>query len=329
MSGEALAPRRVAGLDGRALLAWARDYGIVVALLALCAFFAIATDTFLTERNLINLAQQSAEPGLLAAGMTLVIIAGEFDLSVGAILGFAAVVAAYIANEAGLVLAVAVAVAVGAGLGAINGAIVTRLRIQSFLATLATQFVIVGVAIYLTDGTNSFRVDDFLGFQKFANTELLGIQSKAWIALAGFVAIWAVLRATRYGRQVYAVGGNEAAARVAGVRVRLIKASVFVVSGLMAGLAGAIAVSDTGVAQADGGLGAEFTAIAAVIIGGTSISGGRGGVWRTLAGVLLLAVVANGLTLLHISPTYDQLLQGGIILTAILLDALLKRKASR
>jgi ribose transport system permease protein len=329
MSTEALAPRRAAAaVNGRALLAWARDYGIVVALLALCAFFAVATDTFLTERNLINLAQQSAEPGLLAAGMTVVIIAGEFDLSVGAILGFAAVVAAYVANEAGFALAVVAAVAVGAGLGLLNGTIVTRLRIQSFLATLATQFVIVGVAIYLTDGTNSFRVENFLGFQKFANSELLGIQSKAWIALAGFVAIWALLRATRYGKQVYAVGGNEAAARIAGVRVRLVKASVFVVSGTMAAVAGAIAVSDTGVAQADGGLGAEFTAIAAVVIGGTSISGGRGGVWRTLAGVLLLAVVANGLTLLHISPTYDQLLQGGIILTAILLDALLKRKAS-
>jgi len=328
MSTDALAANRVgAGLNGRALLAWARDYGIVVALLALCAVFAVITDTFLTERNLINLAQQSAEPGLLAAGMTVVIIAGEFDLSVGAILGFAAVVAAFVANEAGLVLAVLAAVAVGAGLGLINGTIVTRLRIQSFLATLATQFVIVGVAIYLTDSSNSFRVNDFLGLQKFANSELLGIQSKAWIALAGFVVVWALLRATRYGKQVYAVGGNEAAARVAGVRVRLIKASVLVVSGVMAGLAGAIAVSDTGVAQADGGLGMEFTAIAAVIIGGTSISGGRGSVWRTLAGVLLLAVVANGFTLVDISPTYDQLFQGGIILTAILLDALLKRKA--
>ena len=329
MSTDALSLRPARpSVSASAVLAWGRDYGIVVALLALCVIFSITTDTFLTERNLINLAEQSAEPGLLAAGMTGVIIAREFDLSVGAILGFAAVLAAFIANETGPAVAVLAAVAAGAGLGAINGTIVSRLRIQSFIATLATQFVIVGAAIYFTNGTDSFRVNDFLGFNSFAEGKLLGIQYKAWIALAGFVAVWALLRGTPFGKQVYAVGGNATAARVAGVRVRLIKASVFIVSGALAALAGALAVSATGVAQADGGIGTEFTAIAAVVIGGTSVAGGRGGVWRTLAGVLLLAVVANGFTLLYISPTYDQLVQGAIILTAILLDALLKRKAT-
>jgi ribose transport system permease protein len=330
MSADTAGIRRAwASGSGRALISWARDYGIVAILLLLCFVFAVTTDSFLTERNLINLAEQSAEPALLACGMTVVIIAGEFDLSVGAILGFAAIAAAFAANEVGPVLAVLLAIAAGAGLGAINGAIVSRLRIQSFLATLATQFVILGVAFYMTDGTTSYRLDDFLGFQDFANGELLGIKYKAWIALLAFVVVWALLRLTRYGKQVYAVGGNPAAARISGVRVRLVTASVFVVAGAMAGLAGAIAVSDTGVAQADGGIGMEFTAIAAVVIGGTSVAGGRGGVWRTLAGVLLLAVVANGFTLLYISPTWDQLVQGGIILGAILLDAWLKRKAGR
>ena len=127
---------------------------------------------------------------------------------------------------------------------------------------------------------------------------------------------------------MFAVGGNRAAARIAGVRVRLIQVSVFVVSGAMAALAGVLAVSDTGVAQANGGIGSEFTAITAVIIGGTSIAGGRGSVWRTFAGVLLLAVVANGFTLLYISPTYDQLVQGAIILVAVLLDSRLKRRGT-
>lgn len=330
MSTDAIAaPRAWRSGGGKALLAWARDYGIVVALIALCAVFAVTTDAFLTQRNLINLAEQSAEPALLACGMTVVIIAGEFDLSVGAILGFAAVVAAFVANEVGPLLAVPAAIAAGAGLGAINGTIVSRLRVQSFLGTLATQFVIVGVAIYLTAGTDSYRVNDFLGFSKFSDDKLLGIQYKAWIALGAFVLVWAILRRTSYGKKVYAVGGNPAAARIAGVRVRLITASVFVVSGALAALAGTIAASDTGVAQADGGIGMEFTAIAAVVIGGTSVAGGRGGVWRTLAGVLLLAVVANGFTLLYISPTYDQLVQGAIILIAILLDSWLKRKAER
>jgi ribose transport system permease protein len=330
MSSETITAERAwAGANGRALLGWARDYGIVVILLVLCVFFAVTADAFLTQRNLINLAEQSAEPALLACGMTVVIIAGEFDLSVGAILGFAAVAAAFIANEAGPVAAVLVAIVAGAGLGAINGAIVSRLRIQSFLATLASQFVIVGIAIYMTDGTDNFRVNDFLGFSQFADGKLLGIQYKAWIALAAFVLVWAILRWTRYGKQVFAVGGNPAAARISGVRIGLITASVFVLSGAMAGLAGAISVSDTGVGQADGGIGMEFTAIAAVVIGGTSVAGGRGSVWRTLAGVLLLAVVANGFTLLYVSPTYDQLVQGAIILGAIVLDAWLKRKAPR
>ncbi|MGH2939794.1 MAG: ABC transporter permease [Solirubrobacterales bacterium] len=329
MSTEAVAaPRSWQAGSGRAVLSFARDYGIVVALVALAAFFAIATDTFLTQRNLTNLAEQSAEPALLACGMTVVIIAGEFDLSVGAILGFAAVVAAFVANEAAPLAAVVAAVAAGAGLGVINGTIVSRLRVQSFLATLATQFVIVGAAIYLTAGTDSYRVNDFLGFSQFADNKLLGIQYKAWIALGAFFLVWGLLRGTRFGKQVYAVGGNAAAARISGVRIPLITTSVFVVSGALAAVAGAIAASDTGVAQADGGVGMEFTAIAAVVIGGTSVAGGRGGVWRTLAGVLLLAVVANGFTLLYISPTWDQLVQGAIILTAILLDAWLKRKAA-
>jgi ribose transport system permease protein len=330
MSAETLALHRSAAIgSGRALVGWARDYGIVVVLLVLGVVFSVATDTFLTQRNMINLAEQSAEPALLACGMTVVIIAGEFDLSVGAILGFAAVAAAYAANQADPVVAVALAIVAGAGLGAINGMIVSRLRIQSFLATLATQFVILGVAYYMTDGTASFRLNDFLGFQDFANGKLLGIAYKAWITLAAFVVVWGILRLTRYGKQVYAVGGNPAAARISGVRVWWITASVFILSGAMAGLAGAISVSDTGVAQADAGAGMEFTAIAAVVIGGTSVAGGRGSVWRTLVGVLLLAVVANGFTLLYISPTWDQLVQGAIILSAIMLDAWLKRKAAR
>jgi ribose transport system permease protein len=329
MSSEALAtvtPTRPIG--GRALLGWARDYGIVVALLVLVAIFAVATDTFLTQRNLSNLVEQSAEPGLLACGMTVVIIAGEFDLSVGAILGFAAVVAAFFVNEAGLVAAVLAALAAGVGLGVVNGFIVTRLRIPSFLATLSTAFVIVGAAIYLTDGTDNYRVNDFLSFSQFADGELLAVKYKAWIALAAFVAVWAILRGTRFGRQIFAVGGNPDAARISGVRVRLVTTGAFVLCGALAALAGAISASDTGVAQADGGVGMEFAAVAAVVIGGTSVAGGRGSVWRTLAGVMLLAVVANGFTLLYISPTYDQLVQGTIILAAIVADSWLKRKAA-
>jgi ribose transport system permease protein len=306
---------------------WARDYGVVVVLAALVVVFALSTSAFLTTTNLQNLAQQSGEPGLIACGMTAVIICGEFDLSVGAIFGFAGVVAAIVANAAGIPAAVAAGVGVGAALGLVNGIAVSRGGLQSFLVTLATQFVFVGAAIYITHGQDNWRVNDFAGFARVADGTIAGIQHKAWIALVAFVAVGAMLSRTRLGRQIFAVGGNVAAARVAGVRIHLVRVSVFVLSGALAALAGVLAAADTGVAQADGGIGTEFTAITAVIIGGTSIAGGRGSVWRTLAGVLLLAVIANGFTLLYISPNYDLLVQGTIILAAILVDARLRRRA--
>jgi ribose/xylose/arabinose/galactoside ABC-type transport system permease subunit len=316
------------GASRGVLLAAARDYGVVVVLAVLVVVFALTTPAFLTAGNMRNLAQQSGEPALLACGMTVVIIAGEFDLSVGAIFGFAGVVAAVVDNAAGLPVAVAAALATGAGLGVVNGLIVSRGAIQSFLATLATQFVFVGVAIWLTGGEDNWRIDDIEGFNRLADTTILGLQMKAWLGLVAFVVVGAILRRTRFGRQLFAVGGNLAAARIAGVRLHVVRVGAFAVSGLLAALAGTLAASDTSVAQADGGIGMEFTAITAVIVGGTSIAGGRGSVWRTLTGVLLLAVIANGFTLLYISPTYDLLVQGTIILAAVLADARLRKEGS-
>jgi ribose transport system permease protein len=305
-----------------------RDQGIFLVLALLVVGFSLSTDAFLTTGNLRNLLEQCGEPALLACGMTVVIIAGEFDLSVGAIFGFAGVVAAVVDNAAGTLPAVAAGLAAGAGLGLVNGLVVARAGLQSFLATLATQFVFVGAAIYLTGGEDNWRVDDFAGFGSFADATFLGLQHKAWIGLLAILVTGLLMARTRAGRQVYAVGGNAAAARVAGVPIGVMRLGVFVYSGLLAGLAGTLAASDTSVAQADGGVGMEFTAITAVIIGGTSIAGGRGSVWRTLAGVLLLAVVANGFTLLYINPTYDLLVQGTIILAAVVADARLRGRAT-
>lgn len=321
-------PRRLPSGRGRAALVWARGHGIVVALLGLCVVFALTSSAFLTSRNLENLAGQSATPALIACGMTVVILAGEFDLSVGAIFGFAGVAAAWLSNQSGSAIAIMGALAIGAGLGVINGTIVSRIRIQSFLTTLATQFVIVGAATFLTSGTNTFQVDNYPSFTQLANNTLLGVEYKAWIAIAAFVGVWLVLRHTTLGKQIFAVGGSRAAARVAGVRVQLVVTTVFVFSGTLAALAGSLAAADTGSGQADGGLGTELTAIAAVIIGGTSVAGGRGGVWRTLAGVMLLQVVSNGFTLLYVSPTYDTLVQGAIILGIIIFDSALKRRTA-
>jgi ribose transport system permease protein len=323
----AAASRRRPRADfGRAAVAWTRNYGTSSALVVLCVVFSVTTPAFLTTANIRNLLQESGVPALIACGMTVVIITGEFDLSVGAIFGFAGVVGAVAGNAAGFPIGVLAACLVGCGLGAINGVIVVRGRVQSFMATLATQFVFVGAAVFMTRGLDNWQLHDPVVFARLADSTLGSIQNKAWFGLAAFVVIGSVLRWTRFGRQVYAVGGNRDAARVAGVRTGAVRVAVFVISGGLAALAGILAVSDTGVAQADGGIGMEFTAITAVVIGGTSIAGGRGGVWRTLSGVLLLAVIANGLTLMYVNPTYNLLVQGTIILIAVVLDAAVKRR---
>jgi ribose transport system permease protein len=302
-----------------------RDYGVAVALVLLCVVFTASTNDFLTSDNIRNLVEQAAEPGLIALGMTVVIIAGEFDLSAGAIFGFGGVIAAVVNNSSGMATAIAAGLAIGALLGLINGLIVSRGGIESFLVTLATQFVFVGIAIYLTAGTNNWQIRDAEQFGQLAHGSIFGVQYGAWMALASFAVAGWVLARTAIGKQVFAIGGNLTAARVAGVRIHVVRVGVFVVSGLCAALAGVLAASDTGVAQADGGIGMEFSAITAVIIGGTSIAGGRGSVWRTIGGVFLLAVVANGFTLLYIDPTYNLLVQGSIILAAVIGDARVKR----
>jgi ribose transport system permease protein len=316
-----LAPRVRAGV----VIERARAYGVVVALGILIVVFAASTPAFLTVDNLRSLAEQSAQPALVACGMTAVIIAGEFDLSAGAIFGFGGVIAAIVANEAGVAAAVGAAVGLGAGLGLINGIVVSRGGIESFLVTLATQFVFLGLAVYVTGGTSSWQVHDAAALGVLAHNTLFGVQLQAWIALTAFALMAALLRRTGFGKQVFAVGGNVAAARIAGVRLHAVRTAVFALSGGCAALAGVLAVSDTSVAQAGGGIGMEFAAITAVIVGGTSIAGGRGSVWRTLAGVVLLAVIANGFTLLYIDPTYNLLVQGLIILAAVVLDARLKK----
>ena len=241
-----VAKRRADLRPSRAVLAWARDYGILAALIGLSLVFAFTVPAFSTSANVRNLLQESGEPGLIACGMTVVMIAGEFDLSVGAIFGFAGVIGAIIANLIGPAGGVGAGVLAGAGLGLINGTIVVRGRIQSFLVTLATQFVFVGVAIDITHGLDQWQLRNPAAFGQLADSTLAGVQYKAWFGLAGFVLIWLMLRYTRVGRQVYAVGGNPDAARVAGVRTGLVRIAVFMLSGALAAFAGLLAVSDTG-----------------------------------------------------------------------------------
>jgi ribose transport system permease protein len=303
-----------------------RDYAIVLSFLALFATLSITSDVFLTRANILNLLDQSTTVGIIACAGTLVIIAGGFDLSVGAVYAIAGVVAAKAALAVDPVFGLLIGVAVGLGLGVLNGAIVTIGRVNSFIATLASSIVIRGAAVAITAGT-LITVDDStfaaLGSNKFA-----GVKYSTWIFFAVILLTWFILHRTALGRYIYAVGGNPEAARLSGIRVGTIRTTTFALSGLAAGLAGVLITSRNITGQGDSGMGLELDAIAAVVIGGTSIVGGGGAIWRTVVGVLLLAMIGNGFNLLNLDPIYQQMVKGGIILLAVVVDSRARRSGA-
>jgi ribose transport system permease protein len=325
MSSEAATvPAAAAATQRRRRLFEIRDIGIVLAFVALFVGLSIATDTFLTQRNLLNILDQSAPLGIIACAVTIAIVAGIFDVSSGAMFGVAAVVATKAANgispTAGLILGVLA----GLALGIANGVIVHYTRINSFIGTLATSIVYRGGAILITGGAIVTVTDP--SFAKVGTGELLQAKWSVWVFGAFFLLTAFILARTTFGRYVYAVGGNEEAARLSGVRVGLVRGGCFALVGLAAGIAGVLAASRTSSAQANLGTGLELSAIAAAVVGGTSILGGEGAVWRGVLGVLTLAIIGNGFDLLSIETTYQQLVQGVLILLAVAVDQLVRRR---
>lgn len=298
----------------------ARTNATFIAFIVLFVVLSVASDAFLTKANLMNLLDQNAAIGVIACAMTLVIIAGGFDLSVGAIFAIAGVCAAK-AAEAGAfpLLAIAVAVAAGAAIGLGNGLLVTVGRINSFIGTLASMYMIRGLALVVSGGFLITVSDP--GFSTLGTGKVAGASYAAIVFVAVAVLLALLLHRTVFGRYVYAAGDNPEAARLSGVPVMRIRALTFVLSGACAGLAGAIVASRVATGQADSGDGMELAAIAAVVIGGTSIAGGEGAVWRSVVGVLLLALIGNGFNLLNIEPVYQQIVQGAIIAVAVAADA--------
>lgn len=299
------------------------DYAIVLSFLALFATLSITSAAFLTSSNILNLLDQSTTVGIIACAGTLVIIAGGFDLSVGAIYAISGVIAAKVALAADPLLGLLTGIAVGLGFGVLNGVIVTKGRVNSFIATLASSIIVRGAAVAITAGL-LITVDNdkfaAIGSNKFAT-----IKYSTWILFGVILTTWFVLARTTLGRYISAVGGNPEAARLSGIRVDLIRATTFALSGLAAGLAGVLIASRNITGQADSGAGIELEAIAAIVVGGTSILGGSGAIWRTVVGFLLLAMIGNGFNLLNVDPIYQQMVQGGIILVAVVVDARARR----
>jgi ribose transport system permease protein len=302
-----------------------RRFGILVPFVGLFVILAIASPTFLQERNLLNILDQQSAIIIIAAAGTLVLIAGGIDLSVGAIYALAAVVAAQIASEGGpVVLAVGAGITVGLLVGIANGVIVTRFRINALIATLAVSFVVSGLAALYTQG-NLVVAFDRLDLRELAMTRILGLTSAAWIMIVFATAMAVLLAFTAFGRYVYATGGNAEAARLGGVAVDRVRLATFALSGLAAGLAGTLDTAKVLTAQAQAGTLLVFTVLAGIVVGGTSILGGEGAVWRTVVGCLFIALIGNGFNLLGLDPFYRQITLGSILLIAVGIDAWSRR----
>jgi ribose/xylose/arabinose/galactoside ABC-type transport system permease subunit len=293
---------------------WIDRYAIFLALIIECLILALATDGFLTANNLTNVLRQNAFTAVLAAGMTFVIISGAIDLSVGSIVALSGVLCAdAMARGSGMMTGVIIGVAAGIVIGAINGLVVTRLRVPAFIVTLAMMLVARGAAFKYTDARTITGLP--------ASFALLSSGTAALAIMAAvFVGSWLILTRTPFGRHVYAVGGNMDAAWLSGIRATRVQLIVFMVSGACAGIAGVLVASRLNAGYPRAGEFYELDAIAAVVVGGTSLLGGRGSIWGALAGAFFVGVLNNGLNLFQVSP-YDQLMvKGGVLLAAACLD---------
>lgn len=302
------------------VLDFATRNAVLVLFVVVFVWLSFASSAFLKPQNIINILNQNAPLAIVATAGTLIIISGGFDLSTGAIFAIANCVAAWIAVTINPLLGLVAAPIAGAGLGLVNGLIITRFRIHSFLATLATSLMYQSLALFITGGF-LITVSETTGFTVLGRGQI-GPIYVAIFALAAFAAVMLVLlNRTTFGRYIFAVGGNEEAALLSGVRVNRIKMGAFALSGLAAGLAGTIEVSRIASAVPTAGSEITLQAIAAIILGGTSIYGGAGAIWRTLVGVYLLALIANGFNILNANPFFIDLTTGIIIVAAVALSA--------
>jgi ribose transport system permease protein len=249
-------------------------------------------------------------------------VSGGFDLSMGSVFAVAAIVSVIIASTSGTVVGFVAAIMVGIVLGALNGAFITFAKINSFIATLATSFAYVGIATVITAG--AIVTTSSSGFRVM--NDVAGITGASWLFVAVAVVTGVLLAGTAYGRGLYAVGGNVEAARLSGLRIWAFRVTVFAISGVCAALAGFIAASRTGSADPSIGGNLALTAIAATVVGGTSIRGGEGTIWRAVIGVFILELISNGFNILGINAVYQNIVYGGLILVAVGLDQLLRRR---
>jgi ribose transport system permease protein len=295
--------------------------GPLLALVAVCIALAFMSPDFLTVSNSFDVMRQVSINAVIAFGMTLTILLGGIDLSVGSILAVSSVLAAMIMTGGhGAVLAVAVAILAGAAMGSLNGVVIAKGKVAPFIATLGMMTLLRGLALVFANGSpiSGFSSNFFATLGDGYVARLIPVP--VVLMLAMFAVFWFVLGRTVFGRHVYATGGNAEAAKLSGVNTDRVQILVYTVSGAMAALAGVVLTSRLDSAQPTAGAGYELDAITAVVLGGTSLAGGRGWICGTLVGALLIGVLNNGLNLMGVSAFYQQVVKGSVILLAVLLD---------
>jgi ribose transport system permease protein len=295
--------------------------GPLLALVVVCIALAFMSPDFLTVSNSFDVMRQVSINAVIAFGMTLSILLGGIDLSVGSILAVSSVLAAMIMTGGhGAALAVSIAILAGAAMGSLNGVVIAKGKVAPFIATLGMMTLLRGLALVFANGSpiSGFSSDFFATLGAGYVARLIPVP--VVLMLAMFAVFWFVLGRTVFGRHVYATGGNAEAAKLSGVNTDRVQILVYTISGAMAALAGVILTSRLDSAQPTAGAGYELDAITAVVLGGTSLAGGRGWIFGTLVGALLIGVLNNGLNLMGVSAFYQQVVKGSVILLAVLLD---------
>ena len=295
--------------------------GPLLGLLLIVVVITILKPSFLSTDNILNILRQVSISALIAFGMTFVILTGGIDLSVGSTLALTgAIAASLLAGGMDPILTICIALLLGAILGAINGVIIAKGKVAPFIATLATMTIYRGLTLVYTEGRPISGLGDAVTFQMLGKGYFLGVPVPVVTMIIAFFALWFIMHKTTFGRRVYAVGGNEGAARLSGINTDRVKIMVYSLTGMLAALSALILTSRLNSAQPTAGTSYELDAIAAVVLGGTSLTGGRGWIFGTLVGALIIGVLNNGLNLIGVSSFFQQVVKGAVILIAVLID---------
>ncbi|CAH0146997.1 ribose ABC transporter permease [Peribacillus simplex] len=298
-----------------------QKFGPLLALVLLFIVITVLNPSFMEPNNILNLLRQTSINALIAFGMTFIILTGGIDLSVGSILALSsALMAGMMVSGLDPILAILVGILLGAIMGVINGILVSKGKMAPFIVTLATMTIFRGLTLVYTDGKPITGIGDSVMFQMLGRGYFLGVPVPAVVMVIAFLILWFLLHKTSFGRKTYAIGGNERASRISGIKVDRVKVAIYGLAGTMAAIAGAILTSRLNSAQPTAGQSYEMDAIAAVVLGGTSLSGGKGRLFGTLVGVLIIGTLNNGMNLLGVSSFYQQVVKGAVILIAVLLD---------